>query len=214
VLRRADERLYRQKELLPSHRGAAHEPLMRTLAEREPGLRDHVEDVSALALAMGRALGLESLELEDMRLAAELHDVGKLAIPDAILHKPGPLDEHEWDFMRQHTVIGQRILTGAPALTAVGMIVRSTHERWDGSGYPDGLAGEDIPLTARIIAICDAFSAITSDRPYRAASTEEQAIAELRRCAGGQFDPRLVEILCVVLETRENATAEVIPLAG
>jgi len=214
ALRAADERLYRQKERLPSHRGAAHEPLMRTLAEREPELREHVEDVSSLALAVGRALGLEPVELEDMRLAAELHDVGKLAIPDAILQKPGPLDGPEWDFMRKHTLIGQRILTAAPALTSVGTIVRSTHERWDGGGYPDGLAGDEIPLAARIIAICDAFSAITSDRPYRVASTEEQVIAELRRCAGSQFEPRLVDTLCAVLEARENTMAEVIPLAG
>ncbi len=214
ALRTADERLYRQKELLPANRGAAHEPLLRTLAEREPELRDHVENVSTLACKVGRRLGLEGPELEDLKLAAELHDVGKLAIPDAILQKPGPLDPTEWGFIHQHTLIGQRILTGAPALTSVGTIVRSTHERWDGSGYPDGLVGEEIPLAARIITLCDAFSAITSDRPYRAASSLEQAVSELRRCAGTQFDPDLVELLCAVLEETDAALADVIPLAG
>jgi diguanylate cyclase (GGDEF)-like protein len=214
ALRTADERLYRQKEMLPANRGAAYEPLLRTLAEREPGLREHVEDVSMLAREMGRRLGLDPIELEDLKLAAELHDVGKLAIPDSILQKPGPLDASEWVFMHQHTVIGQRILTGAPALATVGTIVRSTHERWDGTGYPDGLAGEDILLAARIIAVCDAFSAITSERPYAAASTPEQAVAELRRCAGTQFDPKLVELLCVVLDERGRATADLIALAG
>jgi diguanylate cyclase (GGDEF)-like protein len=214
ALRAADERLYREKDRLPTRRSAAHEPLLRTLAEREPELRDHVEDVTLLALAVGRVLGLEGADLEDMRLAAELHDVGKLAIPDAILQKPAPLDESEWEFIRKHTLIGQRILTGAPALASVGTIVRSTHERWDGTGYPDGLAGEEIPLAARIIAVCDAFSAITTSRPYRVASTEEQAIAELRRCAGGQFDPRLVDTLCAVLDERASTPANVIAIAG
>jgi diguanylate cyclase (GGDEF)-like protein len=210
----ADGRLYRRKGQIIARRSAAHEPLLRTLAEREPGLRAHVADVSTLVLAIGRELGLEGLDLEELRLAAELHDVGKLAIPDAVLQKPGALDDAEWEFIRKHTLIGQRILAGAPALAAVGTIVRSTHERWDGRGYPDGLAGEAIPLAARIVAVCDAYSAITSDRPYRAACAEKQAVAELRRCAGAQFDPRLVEILCGVLKQRPGATATVVALAG
>ena len=209
----ADGRLYRQKGQIIARRSAAHEPLLRTLAEREPGLRAHVADVSTLVLEIASALGLAGIDLEELRLAAELHDVGKLAIPDAVLQKPGPLAEAEWDFIRQHTLIGQRILAGAPALAAVGTIVRSTHEHWDGSGYPDGLVGEAIPLPARIISVCDAYSAITSDRPYRTACSESQAIAELRRCAGRQFDPRLVEALCAVLEKRTSATPTVVALA-
>jgi diguanylate cyclase (GGDEF)-like protein len=214
ALRVADERLYQQKDMLPARRGAAHEPLLRTLAEREPGLRDHVENVSLLACEVGRRLGFEGSQLDDLKLAAELHDVGKLAIPDAILQKPGPLDSAEWGFIHQHTIVGQRILIGAPALASVGAIVRSTHERWDGGGYPDGLVGEEIPLAARIITLCDAFSAITSDRPYRAAGSLEQAIAELRRCAGTQFDPSLVELLIAVVEEDETGLADVIRLAG
>jgi two-component system, cell cycle response regulator len=196
----ADERLYAHKELLAElRRGAAHEPLLRTLAEREPDLRAHVADVSSLAVRVGQRLGLAYEELEELRLAAELHDVGKLAIPDVVLQKAGALDPTEWGFIHSHTLIGERILSTAPALRPVGAIVRSTHENWDGTGYPDGLAGEAIPLAARIIAACDAYSAITSDRPYRAARMPEDAVAELRRCAGGQFDGHVVELLCAVL---------------
>jgi diguanylate cyclase (GGDEF)-like protein len=203
----ADERLYAHKELLAEiRRGTAHEPLLRTLAEREPELRAHVADVSSLVVRVGQQLGLAPDELEELRLAAELHDVGKLAIPDAVLQKSGSLDPTEWGFIHSHTLIGQRILGAAPALRPVGVIVRSTHENWDGTGYPDGLAGEEIPLAARIIGVCDAYSAMTSDRPYCSARTAAGAIAELRRCAGRQFDPQVVELLCTVLVDEEPAT--------
>jgi diguanylate cyclase (GGDEF)-like protein len=205
----ADERLYVHKELLAEiRRGTAHEPLLRTLAEREPELRAHVADVSSLAVRLGQRLGLAQEELEELRLAAELHDVGKLAIPDVVLQKTGSLDPTEWGFIHSHTLIGQRILSAAPALRPVGAIVRSTHENWDGTGYPDGLVGEAIPLAARIIAVCDAYSAMTSDRPYRAARTPDEAIAELRRCAGQQFDREVVDLVCAVL-AGEDETARV-----
>jgi two-component system cell cycle response regulator len=204
----ADERLYAHKELLAEiRRGMAHEPLLRTLAEREPKLRAHVADVSSLALRVGDRLGFGGDELEELRLVAELHDVGKLAIPDVVLQKPGPLDENEWSFIHSHTLIGQRILGSAPALRSVGAIVRSTHENWDGSGYPDRLAGEAIPLAARIVFACDAYSAMTSDRPYCAARAPDDAVAELRRCAGRQFDPKVVELLCAVLEDEHDSAA-------
>jgi diguanylate cyclase (GGDEF)-like protein len=208
----ADEGLYAHKELLADpRRGTAHEPLLRTLAEREPELRAHVADVSSLAVRVGERLGLGLDELEELRLAAELHDVGKLAIPDVVLQKAGSLDPTEWGFIHSHTLIGQRILSASPGLQPVGVIVRSTHENWDGTGYPDGLAGDAIPLAARIIAVCDAYSAITSDRAYRAARTPREAIAELRRCAGMQFDAAVVELLCTVLaEEDEHAPAVVV----
>jgi two-component system, cell cycle response regulator len=206
----ADERLYAHKELLV-RRGTAHEPLLRTLAEREPQLRAHVADVSTLAVRVGERLGLDLDELEELRLAAELHDVGKLAVPDIVLQKAGPLDPTEWGFIRSHTLIGQRILSAAPALRPVGVVVRSTHENWDGTGYPDGLAGEAIPLAARIIAACDAYSAITSDRPYRPARTPEQAIAELRNCAGTQFDVRVVDVLCSMLAEEGPGSLPALP---
>ncbi|HEY1564456.1 MAG TPA: diguanylate cyclase [Gaiellaceae bacterium] len=202
----ADERLYAHKELLAGiSRGAAHEPLLRTLAEREPELRAHVADVSSLAVRVGEQVGMGLEGLEELRLAAELHDVGKLAIPDIVLQKAEPLDATEWGFIHSHTLIGQRILSAAPALRPVGEIVRSTHENWDGTGYPDGLAGEAIPLAARIIAVCDAYSAMTSNRPYRAAWTAAEAVAELRRCASGQFDAQVVELLCAVLVDEDEA---------
>jgi two-component system cell cycle response regulator len=205
----ADERLYAHKELLAEiRRGTAHEPLLRTLAEREPELRAHVADVSSLAVRVGERLGLAPDELEELRLAGELHDVGKLAIPDVVLQKSGSLDPTEWGFIHSHTLIGQRILSAASALRPVGTIVRSTHENWDGTGYPDGLVGEEIPLAARIIAVCDAYSAMTSDRPYRSARTPAEAVAELRRCAGQQFDRQVVELVCAVIaEENKPATA-------
>ncbi|MFL5959515.1 MAG: HD domain-containing phosphohydrolase [Gaiellaceae bacterium] len=206
----ADERLYAHKGLLAEiRRGMAYEPLLRTLAEREPKLRAHVADVSALALRVGGRLGLGREALEELRLAAELHDVGKLAIPDIVLQKPGPLNENEWRFIHSHTLIGQRILNAAPALRPIGVIVRSTHENWDGTGYPDRLAGDAIPLAGRIIAVCDAYSAITSERPYRAARTSEEAVAELRRCAGRQFDAQVVDILCAALAEEVEPAASV-----
>jgi HD-GYP domain-containing protein (c-di-GMP phosphodiesterase class II) len=201
----ADHRLYAHKELLAdTRRGTAHEPLLRTLAEREPELRAHVADVSSLAVRVGERLGLALDELEELRLAAELHDVGKLAIPDVVLQKAGSLDPTEWGFIHSHTLIGQRILSASPGLRPVGVVVRSTHENWDGTGYPDGLAGDAIPLAARIIAVCDAYSAITSDRAYRAARTPREALAELRRCAGMQFDAEVVELVFTVLAAEDE----------
>jgi two-component system, cell cycle response regulator len=205
----ADERLYAHKEMLAEiRRGTAHEPLLRTLAEREPELRAHVADVSSHAVRVGEQLGLARDELEVLRLAAELHDVGKLAIPDIVLQKAAALDATEWSFIYSHTLIGQRILSAAPALRPVGAVVRSTHENWDGTGYPDGLAAEAISLSARIISACDAYSAMTSDRPYRAARTQEDAICELRRCAGHQFDPNVVDLLCEVLAAEDEPAAK------
>jgi diguanylate cyclase (GGDEF)-like protein len=204
----ADERLYAHKELLAEmRRGTAHEPLLRTLAEREPELHAHGAYVSSLARRVGERLGLGREELDELRLAAELHDVGKLAIPDVVLQKADPLDATEWEFIHSHTLIGQRILGAAPALRPIGAIVRSTHEHWDGNGYPDKLAGEAIPLAARIVAACDAYSAMTSDRPYRAARTAEDAVAELRRWAGRQFDPQVVDLLCAVLAEQDEPAA-------
>jgi HD-GYP domain-containing protein (c-di-GMP phosphodiesterase class II) len=137
--------------------------------------------------------------------AAALHDVGKVAIPDAILDKPGPLDEAEWEFMRTHTLIGERILAEAPSLTEASKIVRSSHERHDGTGYPDGLAGDAIPLAARIIAVCDSFDAMTSNRPYRTAMSMEGALSELYNCSGTQFDPVVVKAFAKVIRAPHAA---------
>ena len=131
-------------------------------------------------------------EVEEVRRAAELHDIGKVAIPEMILEKRGPLDPAEWWHIRRHTVIGERIVGAAPALGRVAKIVRSTHERHAGGGYPDDLSGEEIPLGARVVAVCDAFDAMTRTRPHRDAMHPERALAELERCAGDQFDPEVV----------------------
>ena len=144
-----------------------------------------------------------------MRAGAELHDIGKAAIPDAILSKPGPLDEGEWAFMRRHTLIGERIVASAHALASVAKLVRSSHERWDGGGYPDGLVGEASPLGARIIFVCDAFDAMLADRPYSAPLAFEPALAELDRCAGTQFDPQVVAAFVTV--ARERALSPLDP---
>ncbi len=194
ALQIADQRMYAHKH---GDRDAAgrqtRDVLLSTLREREPDLHDHLEGVTELAARVAEAFGMSAEEQSDVARAAELHDVGKIAIPDAILRKPGPLDEAEWDFMRRHTIIGERILMAAPALRPVARLVRASHERWDGQGYPDGLVGDEIPLGARIVSVCDAYDAMVSDRPYRDGMPPAEALEELRRCAGTQFDPDVVE---------------------
>ena len=123
------------------------------------GLPEHSTGVARLAMSMGRRLGMDAEQLDELGRAAELHDIGKVGIPDAIIEKPGLLDAGEWEFIHQHTILGERILSAAPALRPVAKIVRASHERWDGRGYPDGLSGAEIPLAARIVAVCDAYEA-------------------------------------------------------
>jgi response regulator RpfG family c-di-GMP phosphodiesterase len=150
------------------------------------------------ARSLAAAMGLGGEARDVVARAAELHDIGKVAIPDAILGKPGPLEPDEEAFMRRHTVIGESIIAEAPALREVAALVRASHERWDGTGYPDGLAGHAIPLGARIVSVCDAYSAMRQKRPYGAVLGEEEALDELRRGAGSQFDPALVAAFCVL----------------
>jgi HD-GYP domain-containing protein (c-di-GMP phosphodiesterase class II) len=180
--------------------------LLEALSVRDPELQDQLAGVSSIAGDVGRMLGLRRDELEELDRASQLHDLGKLAVPDEILSKPGPLDEREWAFVRQHTIVGERILRASPALRSVAGIVRATHENWDGSGYPDGVAGEDIPLAARIIRVCNAYVAMTSSRPYREPFAEEAALNELMRCAGSDFDPTVVRVF--VAHVRDEHEAE------
>ena len=200
ALRRADSAMYAQKDSTRhSPGGQSMEVLVRVLAERSGELAEHLDDVAELCGQVADRLGLSESARASVVRAGVLHDVGKAAIPDAILSKPGPLDEEEWAFMRRHTVIGERILQGAPSLHGIASLVRSSHERWDGRGYPDGLAGEVIPLGARIVAVCDAFDAMIQERPYAGSMSEQEAVAELRRCAGTQFDARVVEAFAEIL---------------
>jgi putative nucleotidyltransferase with HDIG domain len=149
---------------------------------------------------VAHTLGCREEEIQDIRWGALLHDIGKIGVPDGILRKPGALTDEEWGTMRQHPVIGEQILLPVERMQGVARIVRHHHEKWDGTGYPDGLRGEAIPLGARILAAVDAYGAITDERPYKQARSHEDGIHELRRCAGQQFDPEIVDAFCRVLE--------------
>lgn len=196
AMRLADERLYRHKGIRSNAaQRQAHDVLLSVLRERNSDIVEHAQAVAQLARSVGVELGLDASALDELTRAAEMRDLGKVAIPDSVLDKPEPLDAPEWALMRQHTLLGERILMAAPALTGVAVIVRSSHERWDGKGYPDGLQGTEIPLGGRIVFACDAFHAMTTDRPYRASRTTADALAELRSEAGRQFDAQIVEIL-------------------
>jgi two-component system, cell cycle response regulator len=207
ALRLADHRMYALKHGRRATQGQAREVLLALLGEREPDLHRHMRDVAGLARAVGREMGLDAEDLDVVVRAAELHDIGKVAIPDAILDKPGALDDDEWAFVRQHTIIGERIVSAAEALRPVGRVVRSSHERWDGAGYPDGLRGADIPLGARIVLACDAWDAMTSDRAYRRAMSAEDAAAELQANVGTQFDPQVVAALLAVVFDNDRLAA-------
>jgi putative nucleotidyltransferase with HDIG domain len=162
----------------------------------------HAEEVCELAIRVGERMGIEGVELDRLRYGALLHDVGKISIPAEIIRKPGPLTEDERARMNEHTAIGARMLERIRFLAPVAPLVRSAHERHDGAGYPDGLAGEEIPRGAMVIATCDAFHAMTSDRSYRKAMSVEAAKAELRACSGTQFRPEVVEALLAELALR------------
>jgi diguanylate cyclase (GGDEF)-like protein len=202
ALQLADERMYANKRTRSTAAGnQAGEVLLRTLHAKQPDLDGHSSNVAELAGRVARWIGLGGEALDEIARAAELHDIGKVGIPDAILNKPSDLSDSEWEFIHQHTILGERILHGAPALRPVATLVRASHERWDGSGYPDRLRGEEIPLGARIVSVCDAYEAMTANRSYRAAVPHEVACAELRRFAGSQFDPAVVKAFLAVLES-------------
>jgi diguanylate cyclase (GGDEF)-like protein/putative nucleotidyltransferase with HDIG domain len=186
-------------------RAQAHviDALVTALLERDRYTGEHSASVVEMAKSVAATLGLDEVEVERVGHAALLHDIGKVGIPDRILHKAGPLAGEEWELMREHPVIGERILRAIPGMGGVARIVRHEHEWFDGAGYPDGLVGERIPLGSRIILACDAYHAMTSDRSYRAAMTHEEAIAELVGCAGTQFDPRVIGALVGFLSQGE-----------
>jgi putative two-component system response regulator len=178
----------------------------------EPDTEEHMRRVSLYSMAIADAIGLGEGRIERIGFAAQLHDIGKLMVPAPIITKPGKLTAEEWQEMQTHTSKGRGLLSILPALTDARDVAGSHHERWDGEGYPDGLAGEDIPLAARIVTLADSYDAMTSDRPYRAALTREEAAREIRAAAGAQFDPVLAQALLTLLSQRRGADFAVRPV--
>ena len=174
---------------------------------RDPYTRGHSARVTALAEAIALRLGWSEERLRSLRVGGPLHDIGKLAVSDAVLCKEGRLEEHELAQIREHPKIGARLLLRVAALREAIPYVLYHHERWDGTGYPSGKAGKEIPLEARVLAVADAFDAMTSDRPYRRALTHSQALAEVERCAGSQFDPEIARVFLELFEEAALAPA-------
>lgn len=214
----ADERMYAFKDSRRTSAGRQTRDLaLQVIAAYEPALHEHASHVAELTDAVARRMGLAGQELADAVRTAELHDIGKVAMPFEMLRKDGPLAEQEWRLMERHPAIGASILAAAPALSRVAEIVAATHERWDGRGYPQGLRGREIPLAARIVFVCDSFDAMVSDQPFGEARSQDEAIAELERCAGTQFDPEVVHEFVTELRVRETLAMQTLsrpPLAA
>jgi diguanylate cyclase (GGDEF)-like protein len=214
ALRLADERMYAQKTSRTTVSLQTTAALVQVLIEQDFALSTHISRVARLARATAERLGLPEHEVTRVGLAAQLHDIGKTAIPESILAKPAPLNDEEWAFMRRHTLIGERIIAAAPSLAHTAHLVRSSHERFDGAGYPDGLVGEDIPFGSRIITLCDAYDAMIAPRPYRHQMNVPDALNELQACAGSQFDPDVVDAFVTLAledETGLSSTAIGLP---
>jgi hypothetical protein len=207
----------------PDHAEAASEPAPTNIRDAgsaiaaamlqaaDPNTGEHSDDVEMIADEICRRMKVNGSEREDILAAARLHDVGKVAIPQSVLQKPEPLDDDEWVLMKEHTIVGERILMSVPELEGPAKLVRHSHEHFDGSGYPDGLAGDDIPLGSRIILCADAFHAIRSDRPYRKGRSTPVALEEMKRCAGSQFDPEVVSALVASVKSSRKLTRRVLP---
>lgn len=183
------------EELAWAARRAAVSMAAATIHATDGGTGAHSDDVVHLCDAIADELGILGHDRAELLAAAQLHDIGKIGVPHEVLDKPGPLDDREWALIREHTVAGQQIVQSVPELHEVARLVRHSHERWDGAGYPDGLAGEQIPLASRIVFCADAFHAIRSDRPYRRGRNADAALDEVKRSAGSQFDPEVVDAL-------------------
>jgi HD-GYP domain-containing protein (c-di-GMP phosphodiesterase class II) len=172
---------------------------MKALGERDYITEGHGKRLTRLCEKVGEGKDLNSAQIDNIKLLAQVHDLGKVGIPDNILFKKGKLTEEEWEIMRQHPEKGYRIASSSPDLFGIADLILKHHEKWDGTGYPLGLKGNDIPVECRILAIVDAFDAMTNDRPYSKAKTRKEAIDELLRCSGTQFDPELISIFLKVL---------------
>ncbi|MGH2403488.1 MAG: HD-GYP domain-containing protein [bacterium] len=211
LVRRASRQLLKQQDdLIAAHLGT-YQALAGAIDAKDSYTGDHSTSVATLAADVGRALGLASDVIEDAKIAARLHDVGKIGVPDAILMKPGPLTPEEWVVMQKHAKAGYEILRHAPLPNAVKQAVLHSHERWDGSGYPDGLAGDKIPLLARIVSVVDAFEAMTGDRPYRKGLPQEEALDRLRASVGTQFDANVVRAFMGIIEGTRSPRVSIAP---
>lgn len=200
AIKLAEEQMYKQK-LFESHsyRSKFIETIIQSLYEKNPKVESHSVRVSNICLEIGKKLNMTKYELKLLEVISVLHDIGKIAIDEAIINKPGKLNDEEWNKIKRHPEIGYRIISSSPEYNEIAYDILSHHERYDGEGYPQGLKGEDIPLRARIIAIADSFDAMTSKRSYRKAMTVKQAVSEIKKCSGTQFDPKLVDIFLEIV---------------
>jgi putative nucleotidyltransferase with HDIG domain len=204
VLEQADENMYTEKVSDSASRGKhIIDTFKAVLAMRDLHIEEHAERLQDLAEALGKDIGLPEFKLKRLRLLALLHDIGKIGTPDNILFKPDKLTEEEWEIMKKHTEDGYKMAKNIPQLVPIARDILHHHERWDGTGYPKGLKGEQIPILSRIISIVDAYDVMLTERPYKKAMTEEEAIQELKKCAGTQFDPELVERFLKIKVNRE-----------
>jgi HD-GYP domain-containing protein (c-di-GMP phosphodiesterase class II) len=209
IIVKAENDMYSKKTLHnQSSRNQVITALFNSLKEKYNEERVHSDRVSQYCLAMGKKMNLTYSEVLELELAGRMHDIGKITIPDHILKKPGKLTEDEWQVMKSHTTNGYQILRSADKYSRLADYALTHHERWDGKGYPKGLKQEEIPFFSRIIGICDAYEAMTSDRPYRKAMSKEYAISELKNCSGLQFDPHLVKIFIEEVLVEDEVTKD------
>lgn len=201
VIRTAEEQMYKHKLFeVSSHRNESIKTILNTLHEKNPREEKHSKRVSEICILIGKKLGMKAEEIKQLKAISNLHDIGKIAIDEAILNKPGKLTPEEWEVIKRHPEIGYRIISTSPEYAEIAYDILSHHEKYDGTGYPRGIKGEQIPIRARIISIADAFDAMISERPYRKSLTVDEAVAEIMKYSGTQFDPKLVKIFVELLE--------------
>jgi putative nucleotidyltransferase with HDIG domain len=205
IIKKADKALYEDKLTnSQSNKNKIIQSLLCTLRAKSDETEKHSLRMAELAEKLGRRVGLDNQDLHLLALMANIHDIGKISIPREILNKPGKLNEEEWELLKTHPAKGAEIAKASEEFAPAAKYIKAHHERWDGSGYPDGLKAEEIPLLSRILSIVDSYDVMINERPYKEPMTKEEAKKELKRCAGTQFDPELVEEFLAVLENEES----------